>query len=273
LNGVSGQFAICGLGVYGRGESTVSTPCDLVLIYGDDLKRGEKGLEPITSMISNALDMMELTSISGFVLDSDECRGTLSEWRERVAVSAAQPSLQKAISCIAEMRHITGEESLSEQLRSYALNEITGHQDRLLSLLKSASTMPVGFDFFGRLKMERSGDHRGEFNLQHFSLEPLECTARMMSYRVGITDIYTPNRIKRLMQVGELGIDLATKLLMAYHDFARIKFGLEVNGSGSERDGLFLERNNISHDDEICLKLGLDALFNLQRIVYQSVEE
>jgi signal-transduction protein with cAMP-binding, CBS, and nucleotidyltransferase domain len=97
-------------------------------------------------------------------------------------------------------------------------------------------------------------------------------TIRMLAIQKNIEETGTPDRIRKLQQAGELGVDLASKLLIAYHDFLRIKLSAETAGKGNERDGFYLDREEITHDDEGCLKQGLDALFNLQRIVYQNVE-
>jgi signal-transduction protein with cAMP-binding, CBS, and nucleotidyltransferase domain len=132
--------------------------------------------------------------------------------------------------------------------------------------------MPVGFNFFGNLKLEKTGSHRGEFNLQQLAISPLVATIRMLAIRSGISASSTPERIKSLVDTGELGVDQATKLLQGYHNFLRLKIFAEISGKLADKDGFFINHEDMVEDEEEKLIQGLDALFNLQRILFQSVE-
>ncbi|MBT0663463.1 hypothetical protein KI809_04030 [Geobacter pelophilus] len=264
-------FAICALGNYGRHETTFSSRCDLLLVYGSSDPSAEQWFATFSGKVSAILDQLEL-SANFMRLDDPEWCGDIGLWKSRIASQAGTPDPSSETVALCDLRPVFGSQELALELRSMAVRSLNSDQLTLMAALRSASIMPVGFNFFGRLRMEKSGSHRGEFNLVQFALNPMVVTIRMMAIQKAISDTATSDRISKLLAAGELGVDLAAKLLKAYHDFHRIKMSAEVAHKGNEQDGFYLEREEISHDDEICLKQGLDALFNLQRIVYQNVE-
>ncbi|GAM08983.1 putative nucleotidyltransferase substrate binding domain protein [Geobacter sp. OR-1] len=264
-------YAICGLGNYGREEATFTSPCDLLMIYGNTDPAGETWFTRFAAELSAVLNQLDL--YAGFMrVDDPEWRGDLDLWKSRIASQAGTPDPASETVALCDLRPVFGNNELAVALRSLARQSLNNDPLTLLSALRSAAILPVGFNFFGKLKVEKSGSHRGEFNLMQFALMPMVVTVRMLAIQNNLMETATPDRIRKLQQAGVLGVDLAAKLLQAYHDFFRIKLAAEAAGKGSERDGFFLEREEIPHEDEICLKQGLDALFNLQRIVYQNVE-
>lgn len=264
-------FALCSLGNHGRMEATLSSPVDLLLIYGNTDEAGEAWFTNLAQTVSRSLSRLGL--VAPFVrIDDPEWRGNLTLWKDRIAMQAGTPDPSSETTMLCDLRPSFGDPELAGELRSLARSSLTGDPLTLLSALRAASIMPVGFDFFGRLKVEKSGAHRGEFNLVQFALTPLVVTIRMLAIQKKLEQTSTPDRIRGLLNAGELGVDLASKLLMAYHDFHRIQLAAEVAGKGSEKEGFYLVREEIPPDDENCLKQGLEAIFNLQRIVYQNVE-
>jgi signal-transduction protein with cAMP-binding, CBS, and nucleotidyltransferase domain len=264
-------FTICALGNYGRSEATLSSPCDLLLIYGNTGQEGESWFSEFAGKVSAILGRIGL--LADFMrIDDPEWRGDMGVWKDRIASQAGTPDPLSETVALCDLRPVYGDPELAKELRSIAHHTLVNDPFTFLSAMRSASIMPVGFNFFGKLKMEKSGTHRGEFNLVQFALTPMVVTIRMLTIQKNLEETATPDRIKTLQTVGELGVDLASKLLKAYQNFHRIKLSAEVTGKGNDRDGFFLDREEISHDDESYLKQGLDALFNLQRIVYQNVE-
>jgi len=269
--GSTNPFTICALGNYGRKETTLTSPCDLLLIYGNTDSAGEAWFSGFADDISLVLSHVDL-SARFMRLDDPDWRGEIDVWKSRIASQAGTPDPSSETVSLCDLRPVFGEPELAKELRSLAHLTLVNDPFSFLSALRTASIMPVGFNFFGRLRMEKSGSHKGEFNLTQFALAPMVVTLRMLSIQKNIEETATPDRIRKLQQAGELGVDLASKLLNAYHDFQRIKLSAETEDKGNERDGFYLDREEISHYDEGRLKQGLDTLFNLQRIVYQNVE-
>jgi signal-transduction protein with cAMP-binding, CBS, and nucleotidyltransferase domain len=264
-------FTVGALGNYGRGESTFSSSCDLLLVYENVDLSGERWFAGFADEVSRLLERIGL--VAGFMrIDDPEWRGSQELWRERVAAQAGTPDPASETVSLCDLRPVYGDPELIIELRRTAHDTLVGSPLAFQSALRSASIMPVGFNFFGKLKVEKSGSHRGEFNLVQFALNPMVVTLRMLAIQQNIVERSTPDRIRRLQQLGELGVDQAARLLHTYQDFLRIKLTAEVASKGNEQKGFYLDREDISHFDEACLKQGLDALFNLQRIVYQNVE-
>ncbi len=266
------EYACCGIGYCGRSEATLSTSCNLLLIYRNDGPEGNAWFTALGEDISNLLDRLGVIGPGGMKPLGPARVSSIDAWQKRIASLAATPGSFGEIARICDLRLMAGAADLAEELFSAANETLRRDHTGLQGALRTVSTMPVGFNFFGRLKLEKRGGHRGEFNLIQSTLTPLVLTARILAIRAGISATSTPDRIRLLLDAGELGVTQTTKLLRAYHDFITIKVQLEITGKGGERFGFYFEPDEITHDQELSLRQGLDALFNLQRIVYQSVE-
>ncbi len=265
-------YACCGIGYCGRSEATLSTSCNLLLIYQDDGAEDTAWFSLLGDEISTLLDSLGIIGPGGMKPLGPARVASEEAWRKRIASLAATPGSFGEIARICDLRLMSGSEELAGRLHSAAYETLRSDQSSLQGALRTVSIMPVGFNFFGRLKLEKRGGHRGEFNLIQSTLTPLVLTVRILSIRAGISSTSTPERIRLLLEAGELGVSQTANLLRAYHDFIKIKVQLEISGKGGERFGFYFEPDELSHDQELSLKQGLDALFNLQRIVYQSVE-
>lgn len=265
-------YACCGIGYCGRSEATLSTSCNLLLIYRDDHPDDNEWFLALGDEISALLDRLGVIGPGGMKPLGPARIESIGVWRKRIASLAVTPGSFGEIARICDLRLMAGDADLAKELLAMACETLRSDQASLQLALRIVSAMPVGFNFFRRLKLEKRGGHRGEFNLIQSTLTPLVLTIRILAIRAGISATSTPERIKLLLEAGELGVTQTANLLKAYHDFIKIKVQLEITGKGGERFGFYFEPDEITDEQELSLRQGLDALFNLQRIVYQSVE-
>lgn len=264
-------FSVCAIGNFGRGESTLSSLCPLLLVHENTDANGEEWFAGFAEKVSANLDRFGM--LHDFVrIDDPEWRGGIDLWKSRVDSQAGTPDPSSETVSLCDLRSVYGDHRLGGGVKKAAVETLLASPDVMRSALRNASIIPIGFNFFGNLKVEKAGRHRGEFNLVQFALDPMVVTLRMLAIQKGIGETSTPDRIRKLQYAGELGVDLATRLLNTYKDFLRIKLFEELSGKGREKEGFYLDSEDLSRFDESCLKQGLDAIFSLQRIVYQNVE-
>lgn len=133
--------------------------------------------------------------------------------------------------------------------------------------------MQTGLDFFSRLRLEKRGRHKGEFDLEQHALLPLIANVRMLAVYRGLRETATIERIKGLQSSGCLNVDLTETLLRAYHDFSRLKINRQLAAGGGREDLCFIDPRNLTPEEESCFRNGLEAVTAIEKIVYLSFTE
>jgi CBS domain-containing protein len=153
------------------------------------------------------------------------------------------------------------------------VSSIRSHQkDKLRELAVNISILPAGLDFFGRLRVERSGPDKGRFNLEQYALIPLVANVRVMALKYGIADTSTIDRLKKLMEDGRLGVELTERLLIAYQEFFKRKIA-SLFQNYAAGGGIFIAPEEHDEDGQLEFRKALEALINLQKLVYLNFVE
>ncbi len=261
------------LGSGGRQEQTLASDQDSLLVYGD---AGPEITAYFTEFSRRAVALMEEAGITG---SSDGVtpinpvwRGSLGEWQQRLAEERPEVERGNFLVRLADLRKVHGDESLASTLIGAVSGAMQQQRPLLGKLAKGVASMPLSLGFLGGFKVERTGAHRGEMNLHTFAQLPLLANVRVLAIGYGIAETSTIARLKMLLDGGHLDVDLADRLLRVWHEIIRQKVLLEVAGKGGGED-YFVNPEQLAEEEVESLKSGLEALSNLQRIVYGSFAE
>ncbi|KAF0220398.1 MAG: hypothetical protein FD174_1299 [Geobacteraceae bacterium] len=264
-------------GSLGRLEGSLSGNFDSLMVFGETESGGASYFEDFSRRAAAALESLGMKSRTDIIPAHPSWRGSMADWRLRLNEGLSGERRNEAIACLvtlADLRHLYGDEGTAAEMTNLVRGLLDYHRHGALrDISKSASEMPIGLDFFGRLRVDKSGNHRGEFNLEQFALTPLIMNICVMAIRHEVAATGTVDRIKGVLERGRLGVELAERLLMAYHDFASLKVFQEIRGGAAEAEGVFLNPDDMSEAEERNLKNGMEAVVNLQRIVYQTFAE
>jgi signal-transduction protein with cAMP-binding, CBS, and nucleotidyltransferase domain len=203
-------------------------------------------------------------------------RGSVEEWQrwqEKELRREGEPRLS-ALCLLADLRSLHGDGILSIELAELAGERLRQESSAasFRQLTKKAVGMPVALGMFGGFRVERSGLHKGCFDLEQLALDPLVMNVRVLSIASGLKVTGTVERIKRLLEGGRLDVALAERLLMAFHEFGRHKVYLELAGGGAD-GGLYVNPDDLAEGDRQKVKESLEAVVNLQKIIFQSFQE
>lgn len=260
------------LGSLARLEGSLSGDLDSLVVFGETNGEGASYFVAFSRRAVAVLEGLGMKSRAGITPVHPSWRGSIGEWRKRVVEGmegAGQSEVLAELVNLADLRPIFGDEGMAAEMSNLVGGMLEYFRGAFRDIARNASELPIGLDFFGRLRVGRGGAHPGEINLEQFALTPLITNVRIMAIRHGVADTGTIGRIKGLLERGCLGVELAERLLMAYHDFASRKVVLEIQG----REEPFLDPEELTAVEERNLKGGLEAVVNLQRIVYQSFGE
>lgn len=163
---------------------------------------------------------------------------------------------------LADLRLVAGDPSLAAEMVNLVRSALSVQIDPLREIARRTAMMQSGFDFFGRLRLER-----GMFNLALYGIGPLVANVRIMTVRFDIQETATTERIRGLLYQGRIDVELAERLLRAWNCFYRHGIRREIAGE----NGILVDTEEFGEDAERELHASLEAVGSLQKIVYSSI--
>lgn len=264
-------------GAAGREEQSLRVDADYFLVYRDAGAGAARHFEKFSYRVMAALErcgLMKEGQRTGPV--KKLWRGSGEEWQSwQEKELRREGELRTSILCrLADLRPLHGDGVLCTELA-----ELTGERLRLgasapsfRQLAKGVVGMPVALGMFGGFRVERSGVHRGCFDLEQAALVPLVMNVRVLTIASGLRVTGTVARIKGLLEEGRLDVALAERLLMAFHEFGRHLARLEM-AADRRNGGMYLNPDDLAETDRQKVKDGMEAVVNLQKIIFQSFLE
>ncbi|HEY5514198.1 MAG TPA: putative nucleotidyltransferase substrate binding domain-containing protein, partial [Geomonas sp.] len=180
------------------------------------------------------------------------------------------PGLGWHLETLADLCFITGKAPLASEALDAAAQAMQGQRNRdpFFQLARRVIGLPVALGRFGRWRLQRSGQHRGELNLEEFALGPLVMTLRILALHAGIPAAGTVGRVQRLLDKGSLDVELAERLLKAFQCFLQLKVLSEIR---NEEEGSFCNPEEFDAEEDARFRSSLDAVLSLQKITYQRL--
>ena len=210
-------FCWLALGSHGRGEQLLRTDQDHAIVFADadstaDAEADAAELEAARSfLVELAAEASAILGEVGF----ERCVGdmmaanpawclTVSEWRERLADWAANPTGPKLLnaSTLLDRRPVYGALALGEELVAWSAAYCREQPLLLAFLAKAATDNPPPLSFFRNFVVERGGEHEDEFDVKQRAMLPLADAARVLTLAAGVPD--PPNTVDRFDRLGAL---------------------------------------------------------------------
>lgn len=274
FGGTVPRFALLVSGDVGRREQTLLPEAvNFYLVHDSDSTEERQRWEDTARMLG------ELLERGGITATPHGAASPTAPWvgpPDRFVIEAGDTCLtgdeRSDFPFLPDLRGIAGDVELAVALTDTSIGIIREHPDFFVRRAKRAATLPVATSIFGWYRIERTGQHRGEFDLQQYTLTPLIRNICVLALKRRVRQFCTIDRIKGLQASGGLGVDLAEKLLAAYHEFMvqKVRKQVEAIGGGTFR-GYFLDPQYLSEEEEERFRNGLEALVTLQKQVYQQM--
>jgi CBS domain-containing protein len=289
------RYCLLGGGSIGRQEQTFCIDPAYLLIHDDTTADGAGYFEKFTFRTVAFLESIGLLNSVGATAALKTFRHvSRMEWRREITGELSPDDREKLSELVrrADLGLISGDAALAEEMINVVWSMLEFRQGELREAAKGAATasqiraalsfplpglrdmgkgiaeMPSGLDFFNRLRVEKGGRHRGEFDLEQYALAPLVANVRILTVSGGLHETGTIGRIKGLQERGQLSVELTERLLRAYHDFTRLKLNRQL-ARGCEQDlSRFVAPQELTPDEEHRLRTGLEAVAGLEKIAY-----
>ena len=153
----------------------------------------------------------------GVMAVNDAWRHDVSGWRAAFGDWIDRPSEYHLMeSSIAfDLRSVAGDLQV-RQLMAPVIATVAGRGIFLGRLARDATGHRPPLGFFGRFAVERSGDHKGSFDVKAGVMLPITDIARLHALARGSTDIATDDRLAGAAAAGPLSHELAAALRARY---------------------------------------------------------
>jgi CBS domain-containing protein len=262
------SFAWLGLGSHGRGEQLLRTDQDHALIFDGKLDQHQPYFLQLAKHVSEDL------AVVGFEHDAAGISASTKEWcvdvdtwktyfQKWVAVPEPQNVLQSTI--FFDYRTVYGTAELAEDLTSFLYDLLNQKQHLLAYLAKDAVETPPPLSFFRNMIVERSGDHKDEFDLKLRVSLPLVDVARVLAIEHHLVN--KNNTILRFQAAAtkepkheKLYKEAASAY--AFVLYLRARFGIEQQDGGR-----FIDLRKLNKLEKQMLRNIFDLVKELQQIL------
>lgn len=206
-----GAWCVLVLGSGGRGESLLAADQDNAIVYDDgapDAWFAEAGRR-----MADTLDAAGIPYCKGGVMAREpQWRGSLSEWRARIAKWVANPKGENLLSVdiFFDFAPVYGDFRLGRDLRAHALNEAQGSHAFLRLLAAEVESLSAPLGLFNRFRTEG-----GRVDLKKSGLLAITGGTRALALRHGIAETGTVPRLHALIAAGRVNVSDAEALIDA----------------------------------------------------------
>jgi CBS domain-containing protein len=157
---------------------------------------------------------------------------------------------------------------IGDQFRKICLKGLA-NPVAITNLVDRCAALSNGLGLMGGLKLEKTGPHRGRFPLLDHGLVPLSASVSTFAVMAGSSAADTPARLKNLVKLRRLDVDLAERGLQAWHLFSRYRINLELDAFPGQdcRDILNLDPEKLDAAQLDELRDCLQTVEDLQRML------
>jgi len=195
------------LGSEGRGEQTLRTDQDNALVYNDDLPPEQLNeVKRFADRIVEALEAVGVPRCPGNIMaSSPQWCHSLTEWYQLVYRWITVPTPEHVLNfgMFQDLRTLHGDQALCGQLRDHIRATVQRNASFFPNMAYHAVHFPKPFTLFGRIRVEPSGEHRGQVDLKKSGLFAITAGTSLLALEAGIIG---GNTWEKLGQLGKLGI-------------------------------------------------------------------
>jgi len=200
-------------------------------------------------------------------------RGSLAQWQTRFEAAPDKGDQAELIELLrlADRTVLVSEGKLADRFEQLCIRYL-GQRNFIGNLVKRCQSLSNGIGMMGNLRLEKSGPHRGTFSLLDHALLPLAAAVTAIRLLHGVDRAGTPERLRQLVRIGKLDVDLAERALNAWHCFSEHRLSLEQQADPGQdcRDILNLVPTTLDSAESGRLHLSLETVADLQRYLQVS---
>lgn len=265
-------FAFVVLGSEGRGEQTLATDQDNAILLDNalDADQRERVRAFAEALIKDLLAIGVPPCPGGIMAHNAAWQRSLADWQRVLDDWLAVPSPENILhaSMVFDLRTLHGDPGLELRLREYIVARVAGNSALLVHLAANVMRFVPPLGWFGRIKSERQGEHRGAVDLKKAGIFAISEGVKLLALESGDFSGGTRERLQRLKQAGVMAEGEANDLQAAYDTlvFLRLRGQLEALDAGRVPSNhiVLAQLNRMEYGR---LRLALEGVRNFQEFL------
>lgn len=263
------EMALIALGPAGRQEFSPYCPLQLMLV--NEYSVDNEVVAKVAAHMHEGFEACGLKIDAAITPRNPEWRGSMTEWGERLDRVLKQGRSSEIIEILrlADQNHLAGAGDTGSRFRQLSQATLTASPIAANNMVSWVVGLSNGIGIMGGLRYEKKGPHRGCFALLDNGLQPLSASLSVLGLIKQLDTTATPRRIRELLWRRELNVDLAERLLQAWHMLheLRLKREREVQPDWSDTSPLYLKIEDLDAGEQEALRESLEAISHVQRYI------
>jgi CBS domain-containing protein len=266
-------------GSEGRKEQTFKTDQDNALIFTDPLTpalaaEAQAYFKRFTEFLAESLMALGFPRCpAGYMAATPDWCQPLKVWKTYFSKWINEPVPENLLKFLVfyDFRPIHGKVSLGEDLREFLIKALAGKKLFLGYMANKVLefTPPIGF--FKTFVVEKSGEHKDQFDLKVKGITPLLNAIRFFSMEKGLKETGTLERLEALRKSHSIVRDHFEEiehafefvmLLRIHHQFEQIQQGLPPDN--------FINPNELSNLEKKTLKESFNLMSRIQGLIVEQ---
>jgi CBS domain-containing protein len=270
----STDYCWLNLGSEGREEQLLRTDQDNAIIIADaHADQKERYLE-LGAFVNDILIQCGFVACPAEIMARNPAYCiTLSEWQQLFDrwIRTPEPMALMNSTIFFDFRGGEGNAELVNNLESYLVEQIRANEIFLSHLAANALQNPPPLSFFKGFVVERSGEHKDDFDIKKRAMMPLSDAARVLTLGHGVTHIKsTMGRFRKLAELEPKNAALYEDAVQAYGILMRNR---ALSGLQNQDSGRFVKVESLNKLQKQLLKNAFFPIKELQELIsvrYQS---
>lgn len=261
------------LGSQGRGEQLLRTDQDNALIFEDVPPSRYNTVKDYFLQLSSYVT--EYLNIVGFEYCPADMMASnpkwclpVSKWKEQFSHWMAENTPENMLntSIFFDYRGVWGDGSLPTKLTDHIFQQLEGPSNRFLaSLSMAAIDNPSPLTFFRNFVVERSGEHKDQFDLKARAMRPLTDAARVLMLKARQGNINnTFRRFEALAEIEPQNAELFQEAAEAYEVLIRLRATMGLRRKDS---GRYLKPAELSRLQRLLLRNSFHPIKDIQSLL------
>ena len=271
---LTADFAFVVMGSEGRGEQTLSTDQDNAILYADSVQGEELArLEAFSHELIEALISIGVPPCPGGIMARNPAwRRSLTAWKRELTqwLSAPTPENVMTGSMFMDLRPLYGRRELADTLREHALHYMGHEQGFLVRMAQNMVNFAPPLGWFGRIKVDKSGEHRGEVDLKKAGIFAITDGIKALAMEARRLDGSTHDRMEALIEAGVLKAEQVADLRAAFDFLVRMRLRGQVEAlRAGRKPGNYIALDQLNAMQQGELRLAFEGVASFQSFIQQ----
>lgn len=254
-------FSFIALGSEGRKEQTLVTDQDNAIIYSDT--DGEKSEDTSRYFLEFGNRMSDRLNDVGYKYCKGDIMSKNPKWCQPLTmwkryftkwIRKAEPQDLLDTAIFFDLRCISGDKKITEDLSEYIMKELTGNPVFINQMARVCIQYKTPLSIFGKIQTETKDEHIKSINIKN-PCRVIVNLVRLYSMKNGITETNTINRIRQLYERNFISSSLYSDLIYSFDFLMLLQFKAQVKEIlGNRKADNFVDLADLSGIEANTLK-------------------